>query len=553
MRIQNYSVLSWIPGMTMPSSPSQYPTFGTSSPCSWLLRFGNGLLPVLVAVILGTGSVQLLRAAEPDKPEQSAAERIHALTPRLESYVAAGMKAFGVPGAAIGIVSGDELVYSKGFGVRSKSGKQQVDTQTMFQIGSATKAFLSTTMAIEVDRGKFHWDDRVVDLYPDFQLKDPWVTREFRVFDLLAQRSGLPPYANDMLGNLGFDENALIHSLRYVEPISSFRSSFAYTNITHIIAGKIVAKAEDAADWNAVLRKELLDRLGMKNSTYTAAAIKAAPNHADGHRYTPDGSVEIPFDPFFPYLFGGAGDINSNVEEMARWIRLQLDNGSSQGERIVSPENLAVTRTPKVAVSEKASYALGWVVALTPNGTIVWHNGGTSGFGAFVGLELDRHIGVVILTNEGNVGFPDALGLWIFDRLLGNANVDHVANTLKRAKENFSHADKMFAKLVHARPYPPLAPLCGTFANASFGKAALKQDKDALVLALQTGAEFKLEPWDGEIFTARLVASGPFTTAVENQGPRPNGFVQFQMDKDGKLNVLRLSFEDGQAYNFRRE
>jgi CubicO group peptidase (beta-lactamase class C family) len=517
------------------------------------LCFGNGFLPAVVALILGAASAQWLLAAEPEKPEQSAAERIHALTPSLESYVANGMKAFDVPGVAIGMVAGDELVYSKGFGVRSKSGRQPVDAQTLFQVGSTTKAFLSTTMAIAVDRGKLHWDDRVVDLYPDFQLKDPWVTREFRVFDLLAQRSGLPPYANDTLGTLGFDENTLIHSLRYVEPISSFRSSFAYTNITHMMAGRIVAKAEGAADWNAVLRKELLDRLGMKNSTYTVEAIKAAPNHAEGHRYAPDGSVEVPFDPFYPYLFGGAGDINSNIEEMARWVRLQLNDGSFQGEPIVSPENLAVTRTAKVAINDKMNYALGWIVALTPNGNVVWHNGGTPGFGAFVGLDLDRHIGIVILTNEGNVGFPDALGLWIFDHLLGNAPVDHVAKTLERAKENFFHADKMFAKPVNARPSPPLGPLCGTFADASFGKAAVKQDGDALVLALQTGAEFKLEPWDGEIFTAGLVANGPFTTAAEGQGPRPSGFVQFQMDKNGKLNVLRLSFDDGQAYNFRRE
>jgi CubicO group peptidase (beta-lactamase class C family) len=99
---------------------------------------------------------------------------------------------------------------------------------------------------------------------------------------------------------LGFDENALIRSLRYVEPVSSFRSSFPYTNITHVIVGRIVAKAESASDWNAVLRQELLDPLGMKSSTYTAEAIKAAPNHAEGHRYAPDGSVEVPLDPFFP-------------------------------------------------------------------------------------------------------------------------------------------------------------------------------------------------------------------------------------------------------------
>src|SRR4051794_4428665 len=210
----------------MPSLPSQYPTSARSSSYRRLLRFGKVYLTCVVALILSALSARRLPATEPDKPGQSAAERIHALTPSLETYVANGMKAFDVPGVAIGIIAGDELVYSKGFGIRRKSGKQPVDTRTIFQIGSTTKAFLSTTMAIAVDHRKLQWGDRVVDLYPEFQLKDPWVSREFRVFDLLAQRSGLPPYANDMLGILGFDKNALIHSLRNVEPISSFRSSF---------------------------------------------------------------------------------------------------------------------------------------------------------------------------------------------------------------------------------------------------------------------------------------------------------------------------------------
>ena len=137
-------------------------------------------------------------------------------------------------------------------------------------------------MAIAVDRGKLHWDDRIIDLDPEFQMRDPWVTREFRVFDLMAQRSGLPPYANDFLVMLGFDRSAQIRSLRYVDPVSSFRTTFAYTNITHILAGRIVARAEGAADWNAVLQSEILDPLGMKNTTYSAAAMTASANHAEG-------------------------------------------------------------------------------------------------------------------------------------------------------------------------------------------------------------------------------------------------------------------------------
>lgn len=544
------SFASGAPSMTISSVGSNCALFARSSLQHWPLRVCGCLLSAVIAVCLV--NLQRLRAAEPGKSNQNTGERIQALTPKLEAYVVDGMKAFDVPGVAIGIIAGNELVYSKGWGVRSKSGGVPVDPQTLFQIGSTTKAFLSTTMAIAVDRGKFHWDDRVVDLEPGFQLKDPWVTREFRVFDLLAQRSGLPPYANDALGSLGFDENSLIRSLRYVEPISSFRSSFAYTNITHMIAGRIVANAERAANWNAVLQEELLGPLGMKSSTYTAVAIEAAANHAEGHRYAPDASVQVPFDAFFPYAFGGAGDINSNVEEMARWVRLQLNNGSFEGKLIVSPENLAVTRTPKVALNDKMSYALGWITAQTPNGTVVWHNGGTPGFGAFVGLELDRHIGVVILTNQGNVGFPDALGIWIFDRLLNNVSLDHIAATLERAKTNFARADNMFARPAVTRASPPLAPLCGSFANPNFGKVTLKQDNGALIAVLQTGARLKLEPWDGEIFTARLLAEGRFLTGAQGQGPRPAGFVQFQMDRDGKLNVLRLSFDDGQGYDFRR-
>src|SRR4029077_3051903 len=123
---------------------------------------------------------------------------VAALLPELEDYVAAGMKAFDVPGLAIGVVSGDQMVYSRGFGVRCNGGAP-VDPRTVFQIGSATKGFLAATQAIMVDRGKFHWDDRVIDRAPEFRLMDPWVTREFRISDLLAQRSGFPPYANDAL------------------------------------------------------------------------------------------------------------------------------------------------------------------------------------------------------------------------------------------------------------------------------------------------------------------------------------------------------------------
>ena len=471
-----------------------------------------------------------------------------------EAYIAAGMNTFDLPGLAIGIVANDQLVYSKGFGVRSKAGGAPVDTRTVFQIGSATKGFLAATMALMVDRGKFKWDDRVADIDADFRLKDPWVTREFRMFDLMAQRSGLPPYANDALGILGLDRTALIRSLRFVEPVSSFRSTFAYTNITHILAGRLVAHVANAQDWNAVLQQEILDPLGMKETSYSAAAIELAPNHASGYRWTPDGTTEVPFTQIFPYDFDGAGDINSTIEDASRWLRFQLGNGTFEGRRIVTAENLAVTHTPKVALSDKVAYAMGWVIQQTPNGTIVWHNGGTSAFGSYFGIAPDKHVGVVVLTNETNVGFPDAIGLWVMDRLLGNPKVDHVANASKAARATFERSVRQFARPDNPRPFPPLAPFAGTFTNPGIGKATLSLEGDALALSLDaSGAKLRLDQWDGEVFTAKPMPLGRFAAVAEDLGPLPYAFVQFQIDKDGRLNVLRLSFDDGQAYEFTRE
>jgi len=515
------------------------------------IRGGSALSTATALAIfaLAIGS-PATRAADSGTPM---AARIEALEPELDSYVTAGMKAFDTPGLAIGIVSGDKLVYAQGFGVRSKAKGGAVGTRTVFQIGSTTKAFLAATLAIAVDRGKLRWDDRIVDLDPEFQLKDPWVTREFRVFDLLAQRSGLPPYANDSLGILGLDEAALIRSLRHVEPVSSFRSTFAYTNITHLLAGRIVARGEGAADWNAVLRQDLLQPLGMVETSTTAEAIEAAPDHTQGHRWTPDGTVEVPFTPIFPYAFGGAGDMNSTIEDMGRWLRLQLRDGSFDGQTIVSPANMAVTRTARVGINDKAFYAMGWVGISTPNGRIIWHNGGTPSFGAYVGFVPDKDVGVIVLTNAENVGFPDAVGAWVLDRLLDNPRVDHAAAALEAAKGRFAEAAKAFVKPENPQPALPLAPLAGSYAEPSLGKAVLRQDGDGAVLELQDGgAVLQLEPWDGSIFILRQKPVGRFAAMVEDSGPSPAGFAQFQIDTNGTKPLLRLTIEN-QSYTFRRE
>lgn len=505
---------------------------------------------LLAALLAGA-----LAAAAPARADAALEAAIAALQPQLEAYVGKGMADFHDPGLAIGIVTGDKLVYAKGFGVTETGGATAVTPTTVFQIGSTTKAFLAATLAIAVDKGKLAWDDRVVDRMPAFQLRDPWVTREFRLFDLLAQRSGMPSYANDSLGVLGFDRDWLIASLRNVEPVSSFRSTFAYTNITHLVAQEIVAGAMGAESWDALVAAEIFAPLGMAASSTSAAAIEAAPAHSSGHLWAPEGVTVVPFTQVFPYDYGGAGAVNSTVEDLSRWVRMQLGMGEFEGARIVSEANLAQTRLPRVGLSDRVSYAMGWVWQATPNGRILWHNGGTPSHGAFVGLVPDRDLAVIVLTNETNVGFPDAVGEWTIDRLLGNPEVDHVAAKLAQATAAAKAGAAAFAEPADPEPSPEAAALAGDYANPSFGAITLEAGENGLVGALaETGDSFAFAPWSGAVFTLSLVADDRNAAMAANIGPGPLGFVQFTAGGDGKLAGFRFfDKENGQVFDFARK
>ena len=304
-----------------------------------------------------------------------------------------------------------------------------------------------------------------------------------------------------------------------------------------------------------MLQKEIFDPLAMKDSTDMAAGIEAAPNHAEGYRYDPAGSVEVPFTPIFPYVLEGAGAINSNVEDMVHWLRLQLGDGTFEGNKIVSSENLAATRIAKVGISDHVAYALGWLIQQTPNGGIFWHNGGTPAFGAMVAFQPDRKVGVVILSNETLVGMPDSVGLWVLDRIMDNPVVDYAATSLGHAKAEAANSAKVFERPANAQPSPPLARLSGNFANPGLGKAVVRPDSDASVIELTaTGAKLRLDGWDGSIFTASLVPQGKFSDIAANLGPLPMGFAQFLVDKDGRQDVIRLTlFPPGQVYELKRE
>jgi CubicO group peptidase (beta-lactamase class C family) len=189
------------------------------------------------------------------------------------------LDAFEAPGASIAIVKDDEVVFSTGYGVRELGGDQKVDEHTLFAAGSISKSFTSTCLAMLVGEGKISWEDPVTKYLTDFQLYDAYVTREFTIRDLLTHRSGLAEISGGTVWyGSNYDRGELIRRLRYLKPVSSFRSQFAYQNVMYLVAGEIIP-AVTGVSWDDFVQQRLLTPLNMK-STNTSTNPGSKHSHA---------------------------------------------------------------------------------------------------------------------------------------------------------------------------------------------------------------------------------------------------------------------------------
>ena len=210
------------------------------------------------------------------------AEKVRTAAGKLDKLTEQTLKDTGVPGIAIGIVYKDEVIYLKGFGVRQIGKDEPVDADTVFQVASVSKPIASTVLAALVGEGAIGWDDRVTDHDPDFEMYDAWVTRQLTLRDLLCHRSGLPDHGGDLLEDLGYDRQQVLHRLRFIKPGSSFRSHFAYTNFGYSEAAVAAARAV-GKPWEDLAKEKLYGPLGMKSTSSRFADYAAAKNRAVLH------------------------------------------------------------------------------------------------------------------------------------------------------------------------------------------------------------------------------------------------------------------------------
>lgn len=347
--------------------------------------------------------------SQEDQPvNPSDEDKITKLVRLFNSYFEETFRTSGIPGAAVVIVYNDQIIYMKPLGVKKIGEPDPIDIDTLFQIGSCTKAFTATAIASLVDKGIMTWDDTARGYYPDhsyFDLYDPQVADEITIRDLLSHRSGLPQHAGTFhVLDFWYDFDETLYRLRFLKPESEFRTKYAYQNILLALAGYASGDATGMS-WDDVMKQEIFLPLEMFTSTTNLQGYLNSPNHASGHRII-NGQTHY-VDPINLDPMGPAGTISASIKELANWLRFQLNMGKFNGQQIVSSQSLAETHQPHILIKEypqfNLSYGLGWLV-YTGSYNAVEHTGSTRTFNSNTYVLNSENLGMIVITNEGTSG-----------------------------------------------------------------------------------------------------------------------------------------------------
>ncbi len=449
----------------------------------------------------------------------------------LPQYIEQVRVGWKIPGVAVGIVRNDSLIFARGFGVKVLGQGDSITPRTLFAIGSNSKSFTATAAAMLVDDGKLTWNDKVTKWLPGFQLYDQYVTRELTVRDVLSHRSGLGRRADALWYGTDYSRAEILQRIRYLRPNAGFRTEMGYQNIMFLAAGEVVGRASGAG-YDETIRKRIFAPLGMTTSNLSPKDLPSQGDVSTPHSIAKGVVKPIPWrnlDNVAP-----AGSINSNIVEMAQYLRMHLGNGTYKGARLITAGNLNVTKTPHVntggvgdSLSHFSGYGLGWVVQDYRGRRIAWHNGGIDGMLSEMWTIPEAGLGIVVLTN----GSPHSAGpaiVWnIIDRfLLGQPSKDYLAEGLKRSEAAMA-AQAVREKQIEAerakdsKPSLALGAYAGSYLDDLYGEITFVTSGDGLEFRWQS-SRAPMAHWQYNSFRTAL-PSGAET------------FVIFQVGRDGRV------------------
>jgi CubicO group peptidase (beta-lactamase class C family) len=363
----------------------------------------------------------------------------------LDGFVEQVMKDWHVPGLAVAIVKDGQVVYAKGFGSRDVKKGLKVTPDTLFAIGSCSKSFTATALAILVDEGKLDWDKPVRDYLPDFRLQDAYATAHLRPRDLVTHQSGLARHDRVWYGS-PLSRRELFDRLQYLESSKPLHAKYQYNNLMFMAAGVLIERISGST-WEEFTRRRILDPLGMKTSNFSVNDSQKTVDYSLPYQEQKGEVKEIPFRNID--AIGPAGSINSSVNEITQWLLLQLGKGKINGRQIISEKSLGEVHTPQIVSggdlkydeSFYTSYAMGWGVTSYRGHPALAHSGGIDGFSSQVRFLPKHQLAVVVLTNSSSPA-SSLIAASVVDRMLGLSE----APWAQRAKADAAKAKEAQAK-----------------------------------------------------------------------------------------------------------
>ncbi|MDX2151197.1 MAG: serine hydrolase [Bryobacteraceae bacterium] len=470
----------------------------------------------------------------------------------LDAWVERVRATFDVPGIAVGIVKDGKAVVLRGYGVRRLGEAAAVDAKTLFGIASNTKAFTAAALAILVDEGKVKWDDPVQKHLPSFALADPWVTRELTVRDLLCHRSGLGLGAGDLMywPDTTFTRAQVLEGARHLRAATSIRSKYAYNNLMFVVAGEVV-RAASGISYDDFVKQRIFAPLGMNASRMTSVGLKAGDNAAAPHSrgWRLEGTLR-PIAMTKDDTWAAAAGVRSNVEELAKWVAVQLKRGEMEGGKRLFSE--AVSREmwaaqTVIAVSEPtgalaatkanfAAYGLGWSLRDYKGRKLVAHGGALTGMVSNTLLVPEEKLGIVILTNQEETGAMASIYYHVLDHYFGLPGTDWIGIYAKQREERMKRAKEAEKKQEDARARdtrPSLAAgkYAGEYRDAWYGKVSVKEDGGRLMMNFEQtpGMVADLSHWHHDTYKA-----------VFRDNTIPDAWVTFLLDRAGAVERVKM-------------
>jgi CubicO group peptidase (beta-lactamase class C family) len=470
----------------------------------------------------------------------------------IDNLVGRTMKTFDVPGIAVAVVKDDKVIHSKGYGVRSLKTMQKLDENTLFGIASNSKAFTSAALGILIDEKKLTWDDKVIDFIPEFRLYNPYVTEEFTIRDLLTHRSGLGLGAGDLMiwpGINNFTLKDIIHNLRYLKPVSGFRTKYDYDNLLYIVAGEVVARVSGMS-WEDFIETRIMKPLSMTRSSAAYKRLKDLSNVIDPHAPV-NGLVQV-IDRDCGDVADAAAGIYSNLTDMCRWIIMQMNNGKyDEGlkKQLFSEEVHKAMWTPQTIIpvgdstdynTHFAAYGLGWRLSDVRGYKQVRHNGGLAGIVTQVTLIPEMKLGIIVFTNQQSNEALDAISSTIKDYYFGMKGLDRVKQYNEVALKNISEAKKITEKIrkdieVQQNSFSAEKDdslYIGIYSDKWFGE---------IVISVKNG-KLWFDSKRSPKLTGELLAykANTFIVRWNDRSMDADSYLMFQLDNNGKASGIKM-------------